>query len=294
MSDNSLAIATSSRAANYGDGCFTTIAVLNSRLHLADYHLKRLQSDCKRLGIDNRNITVFCSDVSLARRLRSSDFAQRPVSLEQLMALVDTAIDLDQAVLKILISRGNGGRGYSPTNCSFPEAIISVHAFPQHYAGWRSKGIVLGVSNVQLAIQPLLAGLKHLNRLEQVFIKQALNKTDFDDVLVTTTEGELIEASAANVFWLDKDGKWCTPQVANAGVDGVYRRFVIGSLAKKNKMVQIAHFTIADLMQASAVLLCNAVMQIVPVRELKSSLGSTTFAIKPVQDLAADIQHGGD
>ncbi|MDM7860732.1 aminodeoxychorismate lyase [Alteromonas sp. ASW11-36] len=288
MSDHSLVMATNSRAANYGDGCFTTIAVLNGRLQLADYHLKRLQSDCTRLGIDHRAISYVCDDL-LTNEASNTEASQQVISLQALMAMLDSHVDHEQAVLKILISRGNGGRGYSPASCSNPEAIITLHPFPQYYAQWRARGVALGVSPIQLAEQPLLAGLKHLNRLEQVLIKQALETTEYDDVLVTTLSGELIEASAANVFWLAHDGTWCTPKITHAGVNGVCRQWILDFLYGKDLPVNEAHFKLSDVMAARAVFLCNAVMQIMPVNSLESPQGKASFALEPVFKLATKI-----
>ncbi len=104
-------------------------------------------------------------------------------------------------VLKVIISRGGGGRGYSAANCDSPTRILSASARPAHYSRWREDGVTLTLSPVRLGRNPMLAGIKHLNRLEQVLIRTHLEQTDADEALVLDSEGFITECCAANLFW---------------------------------------------------------------------------------------------
>jgi 4-amino-4-deoxychorismate lyase len=238
------------RALQYGDGCFTTMAFTQGKLQLWSKHLARLQHNCQRLAIN----------------------------FNQWQALQDSALSLiakaeyESGVIKIIISRGKGGRGYSPLNVTEPSYILSCHVLPVHYASWQKQGISLGLSPIKLAMQPLLAGLKHLNRLEQVLVKQALDLTEFEDALVCDTSGNIVEASAANVFWLHK-GQWFTPSLENSGVEGVMRNEVCELLSTLSQPVTETKQKFTVDFAAEEMFICNALMTIVPV----TSLSAPTF-----------------
>ena len=169
-------ISCQNRGLAYGDGIFTTGKVVNGQLELLPQHLKRLQNACKGLGLKAPNFTEL------------SDNIKKSVKNYPL------------AVLKVMITAGVGGRGYSREGIEKPTIIISVFNFPKHYIHWQQKGIHLGISELQLGLNPMLAGIKHLNRLEQVLIRQELDKRVEDDLLITDINGDIIETSCANVF----------------------------------------------------------------------------------------------
>lgn len=99
-----------------------------------------------------------------------------------------------EGVLKVMITRGAGGRGYSAAGCQLPTRILSVSPYPAHYARWKDAGINLTLSPIPLGRNSYLAGLKHLNRLEQVLIRSHLEQTDADEALVLTARDGLRNA----------------------------------------------------------------------------------------------------
>ena len=235
------------RAVQYGDGCFTTMAFAEDKVQMWQQHQARLLNDCQRLGIEFTHWQALqdSASVLIAKAGHSS------------------------GVLKIIISRGKGGRGYSPLNVLAPSYMMSCHRSPNHYVDWQQQGISLGLSPIKLARQPLLAGIKHLNRLEQVLVKQALDFTEFDDALVCDTNDNIIEASAANVFWL-YDGQWFTPSLVESGVDGVMRNAVCELLTSLSQPVtEVSQKFTADF-AAEEMFICNALMAIVPVTSLSA------------------------
>jgi 4-amino-4-deoxychorismate lyase len=195
----------SDRATQFGDGCFTTARILEGDVCLLDAHLRRLQDACETLLIPLRSGT----------RLN-----MRCVSWRQ----------GNQRRLKVIISRGSGGRGYSGAACQHPTRILSVSAYPAHYARWREEGVTLTLSPVRLGRNPMLAGLKHLNRLEQVLIRTHLEQTDADEALVLDSEGFITECCAANLFWRQGRDVF-TPSLDQAGVNGIMRQFCLQQLA---------------------------------------------------------------
>lgn len=223
------------RSFQYGDGLFTTVRVKNGKAMLWDLHLQRLVEGAKRLLIHS-------------------------FDTDELTAKVHRAISAPEQVIKVLISRGQAGRGYSPQGIEAPCCYISTAALPD-YSHWQLQGIRLGMADFKLAQQPALAGLKHNNRLEQVLIKAELAERDVDELVVLDQSGDVIEVSAANLMFC-KEGHWFTPLLDQAGVNGVMRQYLMAQLS-----VTEGRYRLSDLQQAEALLICNALMGVVPVKK---------------------------
>ncbi|EOY5091838.1 TPA: aminodeoxychorismate lyase [Citrobacter amalonaticus] len=253
----------SDRAIQFGDGCFTTACILDGTVSLLAAHLRRLQAACATLLIAFDDWDV----------------------LEREMTVL--AAGHPRAVLKVIISRGSGGRGYSGAQCRDSTRILSVSAYPQHYDCWREQGITLALSPVRLGRNPLLAGIKHLNRLEQVLIRSHLEQTDAEEALVLDSEGWVTECCAANLFWR-KDNVVYTPRLDQAGVNGIMRQFCIRKLAQSSFQVVETHAREAVLQHADEMVVCNALMPIVPVR----AYGANTLSSRVLfQFLAPLCEH---
>jgi 4-amino-4-deoxychorismate lyase len=225
------------RALQYGDGLFTTALIKEGQIQLLNRHLARLKAGSEALQIE------------LDLKLLEVD-------------LVNCAKSYQEAVLKVTLSAGSGGRGYSRVGVSNPTIIIQIFDFPEHYHQWQIEGIELGVAKQKLGHTSVLAGLKHLNRLEQVFIRQELDNLPVDDVLVLDIYDHLIEASCGNVFWCIAD-RWFTAKITHAGVSGIMRNFIVEVLPS----IQEVEVGLSDLDEASAIVVTNSVMQMVPVKQ---------------------------
>ena len=250
----------SDRAIQFGDGCFTTARIVAGQVCLLDAHLQRLQQACEKLLIP------FVEWAALQREM------------------VELARGNDRGVLKVIISRGSGGRGYSAANCLHPTRLLSVSAWPVRYDGWRREGITLELSPVRLGRNPQLAGIKHLNRLEQVLIRTHLEQTDADEALVLDSEGFITECCAANLFW--RQGKDVfTPRLDQAGVNGLMRQFCLQQLAHSGYRVVDVHAREAALAEADEMVVCNALMPVVPVRQY----GSQRFSSRELYAFLAPL-----
>jgi 4-amino-4-deoxychorismate lyase len=234
-------LAANDRAIQFGDGCFTTARIRNGKVDFLDAHLQRLQATCRALMIP------FADDIPLREEMQQM------------------AAQKGDGVLKVIMTRGSGGRGYSPAACLTPTRILSVSPAPAHYARWREEGITLALSPVRLGRNPHLAGLKHLNRLEQVLIRAHLEQTDADEALVLDSEGWVTECCAANLFWRAGDTVF-TPRLTHAGVNGIMRQYCLARLAQSRYHVVEVSAREEAVQQADEVLLCNALMPVVPVK----------------------------
>jgi len=237
-------LAVSDRAVQFGDGCFTTARVRAGKVDWLPDHLQRLQQGASRLLIDGVD---WCA-------------------LEAEM--VNAAQQQHDGVLKALITRGSGGRGYSAAGCQLPTRIVSISAYPAHYHRLRESGARLVLSPVRLGQNPLLAGIKHLNRLEQVLIRTQLEQTGADEALVLDTAGKLVECCAANLFWREGQQVF-TPLLTQSGVSGTMRQRIISLLEQQGFHWQEVSVEMSALARADEVLICNALMPVLPVYQIE-------------------------
>ena len=238
------------RGLAYGDGLFSTIKVQYGEVQLWAYHLQRLQLGTEKLYfpvIDWSQLTQEVTDVA------------------------QSIADLKESVIKIIITRGSGGRGYSAEGCESPLRIISTSAYPEFYHQWQQQGIKLIQCESQLASNKQLAGLKTLNRLEQVLIKQELQRKQALEGIVCDNQGYVIETCSANLF-IYLDNEWKTPKLDSSGVAGVMRRHIMTLALKAGINIIEEQIHIDRMSQAQAICLSNALMGIVPVNQYQHIL----------------------
>lgn len=252
-------LSASDRATQFGDGCFTTAAVHNGVIQLLEAHLHRLRQGCERLMMPEVDWAQLENEMRSAARSQS------------------------QAVLKVILSAGSGGRGYSRNGIACATRIVSLSPWPQHYQALQQQGAKLQTSPVALAQNPLLAGIKHLNRLEQVLIRAHLEQSDADEALVLDTAGYVVECCAANLFWRQGERVF-TPDLTLAGVDGIMRRYLMAKMAAAGQICHVVRCELAQLLAADEVVICNALMPVLPVRQLDERLFSERTLYHRLQD----------
>lgn len=235
----------SDRGLAYGDGLFETIRIHRGRPLFLQQHLQRLANGCVRLGM-----------ASAPERWR--EWIGR--------ALQDSS---DAGVLKVIVTRGSGGRGYRPPEPATPRCIISLHALPAAPEPDPARGCSAFVCAQRLALQPALAGLKHLNRLEQVLASREFPDASWHEGLMLDTEGRLIEGTRSNVF-VAVEGRLLTPALTRCGVAGVMREQLMAVFGAR---VAEADLPAAVLEQADELFICNSVLGIWPVARLRHAGG---------------------
>lgn len=228
------------RGAAYGDGLFETILLRDGHPLLWDEHLARLARGCHVLGIP------MPAEHDLARPL-----AQAGSGLE---------------VLKLILTRGSGGRGYRPP--AAPEARLrwQLAPFTPAESYWRG-GVRIRHCRLRLAGQPVLAGIKHLNRLENVLARSEWGDDAIAEGVLSDESGRLVEATAMNLFWL-RVGRLETPSLARCGVAGTLREALIS-----RGEIQEVEAGEEALAQADAVWLGNSVQGVWPVVRLDDATG---------------------
>ena len=230
------------RGLTLGDGLFTTLHLKKQTPVLWSYHTQRIANGCEKL------------------KLPLPDFD----SLYEQCCELAAAVADDNVCGKIIVTRGCGGRGYSPLGCDQSTTIVSAHAYPAHYHDWQSTGVALGVADQRLGWQPMLAGLKTLNRLEQVLLKEELDTRGLAEAVVLDWQGNVVEVVTANLFWR-KGEQIFTPDLQRAGVCGVMRAFAMQQLSNWQMAAQLVTSGLNSLLNADEVWITNALMGIVPV-----------------------------
>lgn len=237
-------VSVSDRGFNYGDGLFATMRIECGRIQLLNCHLARLSQGAMRLGFSWQ------------------------ASSELITLLEDIASKLNRACIKLQLSRGQGGRGYAAPESVNVTEVISVSDFPQYYQQWQQQGIKLCRSDIQLGQQSRLAGIKHLNRLEQVLIKSSVLHQLYQDWLVLDCNNNVIESSVANLFIIN-DKQVITPSIHYSGVAGVMREQVIIALLELGYNVKIADLSISELFAAEHIWLTNSLFGIIDVIQVE-------------------------
>jgi 4-amino-4-deoxychorismate lyase len=260
------------RALNYGDGCFSTMLSKSGHVELLDRHIIRLLTDAKKLHILNEKVSLSVSDL----RQLISNFALNNYEINK------NNNETEWQIVKLLIARGDSDRGYAPSSHSYPVFLPSA----QSYLPVANKSIVIGLAKMTLAEQPVLSGIKHLNRLEQVMAKIELaNHHGVDDLVLTNAKGIMIELTSSNLFYCI-DGQWHTPCLDKSGVNGVMRQFILDYMQRNQIHCEVCEMNVLALPSAQSVFSCNAITHIVPVSGINIDGRLIKFNIQPCQLLA--------
>ena len=233
------------RGLQYGDGVFETIAFCDQQLQFLNAHLDRLQRGSDRLKL---GLTV--DDIALIK----SELQHVTVSLDS------------NAVIKVMITRGAAGRGYQYAADFSANRIISSHPAPDYPTSYQ-QGVKVRLCQQRLAINPQIAGIKHLNRLEQVLARNEWCDSAIAEGLMLDTGAHLIEGTMSNIMMF-RDGALLTPALDNCGIEGVMRGVLLDLAKQQGWQIQQCQLTLDDLLQADECLLCNSVIGIWPIRQI--------------------------
>ncbi|MCS4260468.1 aminodeoxychorismate lyase apoprotein [Pseudomonas protegens] len=233
------ALSLKDRGLAYGDGLFETIAVKSGRPQLLERHLQRLAEGCRRLALT--------ADQALIR--------------SELQAY---AAALGEGVLKLILTRGDSQRGYAADPATAARRILQGSALSVYPLAHAEQGIRLFPCTTRLAEQPLLAGLKHLNRLEQVLARAEWRDAEHAEGLMRDTSGRVIEGVFSNLF-LVSQGRLLTADLSRCGVAGVMRAEILFQAESLGIPAQVGDISLDQLQQADEVFVCNSVYGVWPV-----------------------------
>lgn len=237
--DEDAQIAANDRGLRYGDGLFETILFVDGAAPLWLRHIQRMLQGCERLALP----------------------APDPATLAR--EAVRVIIGMQRAVVRISLTRGSGVRGYAPPREVECTRIVAAFDPPFIPPDWYVRGIRVRFGELRLSAQPRLAGIKHLNRLEQVLACAEWSDPDVVEALLFDAKDRVISATAANVF-IARGNRLITPALDQCGVAGVAREEILAEYPE----TELGEIDREELMQADEIFLSSSVRGILPVCEL--------------------------
>ncbi len=231
----------------YGDGVYETLRAYGGRIFMLAQHLARLQRSAHLIGLE------------------------LPIPEKDWPPLLTEAIQrngLDEAYLRITVSRGEGDIGLDPALCRRPTVVILALPFEPYPAHLFQEGVPIAIVPVRRNLAAALSPqIKSLNFLNNILAKREAVKAGAFDGLMLNAEGDLTECTASNVFFVQA-GRLCTPSVDCGILDGITREVVILLAREQRIPVEAGRYTSESLRQAEECFLTNTTMEIMPVREV--------------------------
>lgn len=231
------------RGLQYGDGLFETMAVHNKNVYLWEMHWERLEKGCEQLSIEIPN----------------------KATIENEIASICDLENTSKFVIKLIITRGEGQRGYRFSANQNTTRIITSNSWPDYPEKHQIEGVSVRYCETPLSENSKLAGIKHLNRLEQVLARNEWHTNEFQEGLMSTNQGNVVDGTMSNIFAV-KDNILFTPDLSLSGVAGVMRRRVIKIAKELDFSVYEKKLTKVELELADELFLTNSLFGIWPVR----------------------------
>ncbi len=238
------------RGLGYGDGVFRTLKVrAGAPVWWAD-HYAVLARDCAALALT-------CPD--------------RDLLLDEISSVVG---DSAEAIVKITVTRGLGHRGYASPNPSASTRIVASYAVPD-YSQQVAQGVSVRWCALRLSRQTKLAGVKHLNRLENVLARNEWSDPNITEGLLCDHTGAVIGGTMTNIFAIHGGQLW-TPDLSQSGINGVTRARILRAAQLHHIDVHVARLDAADILAADEVFLSNSIAGLWRVNRLEDKQWTST------------------
>ena len=290
------AIDIDSRVIAYGDGFFTTMAVVAGQINWLSYHLDRIDESAQalQLNLTNADLDAASLDASNldACNLESPNHTIRAYFNSQLANFAKT---LNHGMLKLIVCRKNQPiKGYGFCNCQF-DAFIKLMPTDKPLAQQANQVIIQPAATAicltqQIACLPKpLVGLKLLNAQDKVMASHELwqhqtQHAQMIDGLVQDVMGHWVEGTFCNVFYqLNHENVWYTPPINRSGVKGVMRQVLLAKFADSDRAHEERYLASEELANITSLFFCNAVRGILPIQALMLPNGqSTALDLTPI------------
>jgi 4-amino-4-deoxychorismate lyase len=241
----SASISPQDRGFNYGDGVFRTLLVRQGRPHSWNRHYLKLQQDCAALRLDCPSSETLLSDIS---------------------TLSATA---PNGVVKIVVTRGDGQRGYAISGSPAPVRVVTLNPIPVFEDHHYTSGIRLHRCRLKLGHQTRLAGIKHLNRLENVLAATECTELGLPEGLLEDADGYLVSGTRSNLFFI-RGRTLYTPDLSRCGVAGVQRERVMDWAKENGVECKVAQMHFEEMLRAEEIFMVNSVFGLWPVGQVAS------------------------
>lgn len=259
-------LAVRDRACMYGDGVFRTMVLRNGVIRCWRGHYEKLAADCAALELR-------CPDREALNR-----------DIEQIVARQP------DGVVKIVVSRGEGGRGYAVEPAQNVTRLVMATSLPDYPENWVTQGVAARTCALRIAHQPRLAGIKHLNRLENVLARREWHDPEIAEGLMLDRDGSVIEGTMSNLF-VRHQQTLSTPDLSRCGVAGLQRARIMRLALRLGLRVQVTDIRLETLLRADEAFLCNSVIGVWPIRALDGArlpVGPAAHALRDMLENETD------
>ena len=233
------------RGLQYGDGVFRTLRVEDGQPRWLNEQLEKLAADATALGIPVPAASLWREDLG---RLSGK---------------------LSQGVLRLSLTRGTGARGYRCPAAANPTRIMIYDPTPPLSDHWPATGLHVHLCDLRLSEQPRLAGIKHLNRLENVLARSEWDDAEVHEGVLRDLHDRVVSGVMSNLFFW-RGARLCTPRLDRCGVAGVTRARLLRRAAEAGMAIEEDDFDLAEVLAADELMLCNSVFGLRRVTRLGS------------------------
>lgn len=244
------------RGFQYGDGLFETIACRDNVLEFWAAHMKRLRQGAERLQLACPEETIWLQDIRILVEHYHSDTDNGKTTGN------------NGFVVKLVLTRGSSERGYRPVETTDSTRVVQIMTgLPSRYFHCLTSPAKLCCCQQTVSINPSLAGIKHLNRLENVLARNEW-KDNYTEGLMCDAYGHVIEGTMSNIFGFRQDALF-TPALTDSGVNGILRQYIMQLAENFSIPVSIVKLSIEDLFSMTELFICNSLLEILPVISLR-------------------------
>lgn len=242
-------LAISDRSIHYGDGLFETIALKHGVMSFWSDHYQRLISNCERLKILKPSEALLLDEINIVKQTK------------------------EQAVIKIILTRGNGERGYPIPETIKSKRIVQCYPYPQYPESYYKEGIRTRFCTTPVCENTALAGIKHLNRLDNVMASSEWNEEVIAEGFMCNAKLEVIQGTKSNLFCV-RENILYTPDLTKSGILGIMRAHVLHWAGQQQWPIKIAPISRDALLSSDEIFICNSIFGIWPVNELEGHVFS--------------------
>ena len=264
IGDEETSVDPGDRGFQYGDGLFETIAIREGKARLWRYHVERLERGCERLDLNPPAPAVLETSIEAA--------------------LSGSSVDTSNCVAKIIVTAGVGERGYGRSSAEGTSVWVGIFPATAQQPDSYRRGVSVMMCKTRLAVGSPVAGIKTLNRIEQVLARSECVREGVTEGLVRDAEGRVICGTMSNVF-IVSDRQVMTPSLQRCGVAGVMRQKLLDELERIGTPAHVTDLFEADLADADEIFITNSQMGALPVH----GCGSQRWAVGPVTRQAMQL-----
>lgn len=250
------------RGLAYGDGVFETIAVRAGKALLFEAHMRRLQRGCQKL------------------RITAPDEEQ---CRDEIAGLCDGRT----GVVKLIVTRGQAARGYAARGDARPNRLLLFSKWEGYPLRFYEEGVSLAICRTRVSVQERLAGIKHLNRLENVLAASELDGEHSQEGIMLDHDNRVIECTRSNIFFM-KNGEIHTPLLQRCGIEGVMRDYILRCADKHGLRVHVRDIRLEETERMDEAFICNSLIGVWPVARLDDRISFSLNVTSIIRDWTAE------